>query len=142
MDEGGNINQTMIINFIPTRPVEEIVREYVEAFCILFEPKQYLERAYRCFMMLGTPNVSRPFKMPKWVDLRAFLIILWRQGIRRKTRWKFWHHLFRILIHNPAVWEHYVVVCAHNEHFMGYRQVVREQVERQLKDRLVFESDV
>ena len=85
MDEGGNINQTMIINFIPTRPVEEIVRECVEAFCILFEPKQYLERAYRCFMMLGTPNVSRPFKMPKWVDLRAFLIILWRQGIRRKT---------------------------------------------------------
>jgi radical SAM superfamily enzyme YgiQ (UPF0313 family) len=73
LDEGGNINQTMIINFIPTRPVEEIVKEYVETFCILFEPKQYLERAYHCFMRLGTPNVSRPFKMPKWVDLSKSL---------------------------------------------------------------------
>jgi len=33
---------------------------------------------------------------------------------------------------NPAVWEHYLIVCAHNEHFMEYRDIVRREIEAQL----------
>ena len=33
---------------------------------------------------------------------------------------------------NPAVWEHYLIVCAHNEHFMEYRDIVRNEIEGQL----------
>jgi hypothetical protein len=33
---------------------------------------------------------------------------------------------------NPAVWEHYLIVCAHNEHFMEYRDIVRKEIEGQL----------
>ena len=72
--------------------------------------------------------------MPNWVDLRALLIVFWRQGLKRRTRWKFWHHLFSIIKHNPAVWEHYITVCAHNEHFLEYRQIVRDQIEGQVAE--------
>lgn len=72
--------------------------------------------------------------MPSWVDLRALGIVIWRQGFKRNTRWKFWHHLFSILKHNPAVWEHYLTVCAHNEHFLEYRQIVRHEIEVQLAE--------
>jgi hypothetical protein len=43
---------------------------------------------------------------------------------------------------NPAVWEHYLIVCAHNEHFMEYRQIVRDQIEGQLAEFLAREEQL
>ncbi|KOP23649.1 radical SAM protein [Hapalosiphon sp. MRB220] len=135
-NKDGNINQTTLMNFIATRPLEEIAREYIEAFCDLYDPVKYLDRTYRCFLMMGTPKWKAPFKMPEWVVVKALLIVIWRQGIKRETRWKFWHHLFSIIKHNPGVAEHYLATCAHNEHFLEYRQIVRDQIESQLAEYL------
>jgi radical SAM superfamily enzyme YgiQ (UPF0313 family) len=136
----GNINQTTLMNFIPTRPLEDLAREYVEAFWTLYDPEKYLDRTYRCFLKLGAPKCHPPSKLPSWVDLRALAIVVWRQGFKRNTRWKFWHHLFSIFKHNPAVWEHYLTLCAHNEHFLEYRQIVRNQIEGQLAEFLAREE--
>jgi radical SAM superfamily enzyme YgiQ (UPF0313 family) len=130
--KNGNLNQTTLMNFEPTRPVEEIAREYVEAFCALYEPNAYLDRVYSYFLKLGGPRIKAPAKLPTLIDLKALSIIVWRQGIKRETRGKFWHHLFSIIQKNPAVWEHYLIVCAHNEHFMEYREIVRSEIEGQL----------
>ena len=67
------------------------------------------------------------------MDLRALAIVIWRQGIKRDTRWLFWPNLFSILKHNPGVWDRYLTICAHNEHFLEYRQIVRQQIESQLE---------
>lgn len=127
-----DINQSTLMNFEPTRPIEDIAREYIEAFWELYEPETFLDRTYRCFLKLGAPQCKAAFKLPSWVDIRALAIVIWRQGVKRKTRWKFWHHLFGIFRHNPAVWEHYLTVCAHNEHFLEYRQIVRDEIQNQL----------
>jgi radical SAM superfamily enzyme YgiQ (UPF0313 family) len=132
--QNGNLNQTTLMNFEPTRPVEEIAREYVEAFSDLYEAHAYLDRVYRYFLKLGGPRVEAPAKFPSLIDLKALAIVIWRQGIKRSTRWKFWHHLFSIIKNNPAVWEHYLTVCAHNEHFLEYRDIVRREIEGQLAD--------
>ena len=132
--KNGNINQTTLMNFVPTRPLEEIAREYVEAFWELYDAERFLDRTYRCFLMLGAPKCKAPFKLPSWVELRALLTVVWRQGLKRRTRWKFWHHLFSILKRNPAVWDQYIIVCAHNEHFLEYRQIVRDEIETQLTE--------
>ncbi|MBE9188951.1 DUF4070 domain-containing protein [Gloeocapsopsis crepidinum LEGE 06123] len=138
----GNINQTTLMNFIPTRSLEQITREYIESFWQLYDPVKYLDRTYRCFLMLGAPKCKAPAKMPSWVDIRALLIVCWRQGIKRNTRWKFWHHLFSIIKNNPEVWDHYLAVCAHNEHFLEYRQIVRDELEAQLAEFLAREAEI
>ncbi|MEW5857679.1 MAG: B12-binding domain-containing radical SAM protein, partial [Cyanobacteriota bacterium] len=130
----GNINQTTLMNFVPTRPLQEIAREYVEAFWTLYDAEKFLDRTYRCFLMLGAPKCKAPAKLPNLVDLRALLIVMWRQGVKRTTRWKFWHHLLSILKRNPGVFEHYIAVCAHNEHFLEYRQIVRDEIDAQLAE--------
>jgi radical SAM superfamily enzyme YgiQ (UPF0313 family) len=133
-------NQAALMNFIPTRPLEDITKEYIAAFSELYDPEKFLDRTYRHFLMLGAPKCKPPAKFPSLVDLRALLVICWRQGLKRKTRWKFWHHLFSIIKNNPAVWEHYLTVCAHNEHFFAYRQLVQDEVEAQLNEFLVREA--
>lgn len=129
-----DINQTTLMNFVPTRPIEDIAQEYIEAFWTLYEPKTYLDRVHRCFLKLGSSKHESAPTMPTWVDLRALAIVIWRQGFKRNTRWKFWHHLFSIIRHNPGVWEHYLTMCAHNEHFLEYRQIVRNEIEAQLEE--------
>lgn len=131
-----DINQTTLLNFIPTRPIEDIASEYIETFWNLYDPDCYLDRVYRCFLKLKETPVKAPGKMPSFVDLKALAIVIWRQGIKRNTRWKFWHHLFSIIKENPGVWEHYLTMCAHNEHFLEYREIVKEQIENQLAEYL------
>lgn len=137
----GNINQTTLMNFVPTRPLEEIAREYVDAFWRIYDRKNFLDRTYRCFLKLGAPRGKAAFKFPSLIDLRALSIIVWRQGVVRETRWMFWHHLFGILRHNPAVFEGYISVCAHNEHFNGYREIVRDEIEAQLAEYLATRQE-
>jgi radical SAM superfamily enzyme YgiQ (UPF0313 family) len=129
-----DINQSTLMNFIPTRPIEDIAQEYIEAFWTLYDPEVFLDRTYRCFLKLGAPKAQPAAKLPRRADIYALAVIIWRQGFKRSTRWKFWHHLFGILRHNPAVLEHYITVCAHNEHFLEYRQIVRDEIEQQLAE--------
>ena len=130
--QSANINQTTLMNFVPTRPVEEIALEYVDAFRKLYEPVQYLNRVHRYFLKLGKPKVQPAFKFPEWVMIRALLLVCWRQGVVRSTRFLFWHHLWDILMHNPSVADQYLALCAQNEHFMEYRDIVKAEIEAQL----------
>ncbi|MBD3883082.1 B12-binding domain-containing radical SAM protein [Phormidium tenue FACHB-886] len=136
----GNINQTTLMNFLPTRPIEDITREYIDAFWQLYDPAAYLDRTYRHFRKLGAPRHQLSVQKPDWTSVQALLIVCWRQGIRRKTRWRFWLNLISIWRHNPRVWDHYLSVCAASEHFLEYRQIVRTQLETQLEVFLAEEA--
>jgi radical SAM superfamily enzyme YgiQ (UPF0313 family) len=140
--EEANIHQTTLINFIPTRPLEELAREYVNCFWELFEPKRYLARVHRHFLEMRPAPHKQKFRMPGLIDIRAMLIIFWRQGIKRNTRGQFWRQMFSIIRHNPGVFEHYLINCAHLEHFMEYRQIVRDEIEAHLTEFLAGEANL
>ncbi len=132
---GGDINQTTLTNFITQRPVEEIAEEFVEAFMSAYDESRYMDRVFRCFQKLGPPVKTRSMSgwvVPELGEIRILLAIIVRQGILRKTRWKFWHHSLSILFWNTAVLRHYLILCAHYEHHVDFRHVVREQIESQL----------
>ncbi|MFM7515229.1 MAG: B12-binding domain-containing radical SAM protein, partial [Cyanobium sp.] len=104
------VNQTNLLNFVPTRPIQDIATEYMEAFSALYEPNAYIDRVYSYLLKLppkrykqilrqqaahaaGTamPSESAQTLPPtgkkgiSWVDLRALGIVVWRQGIKRNT---------------------------------------------------------
>lgn len=136
VENNANLNQSTLMNFVPTRPLEEVTREYIDGFWHLYDPVNYLDRTYQHFLKLGAPRHPKKLRKVTWTVIRAFLTVCWRQGVIRETRWKFWHHLFGILKQNPTVAEHYLSVCALNEHFLDYRQEVRTKIEAQLADYL------
>ena len=142
--ESANINQTTLMNFVPTRPIEDIAREYIEAFWELYEPERFLDRAYRHYRLLGEatyPKKGKRFrKQVNWVMLRALLTICWRQGVLRSTRWQFWRNLLSMYYHNPGGVSSYLSVCAQIEHFLEYRQIVRNEIEAQLVEFLAYRA--
>jgi radical SAM superfamily enzyme YgiQ (UPF0313 family) len=139
LDRGANINQTTLMNFVPTRPIEEIAQEYVNGFYKLYDPKTYLDRTFRYFMKLGIPKHSGKRKIDR-KSIKALLTICWRQGMLRETRWQFWFNLVRILLRSPKLVPLYIVACAYLEHFIEYRQIVTKKINEQLEAYLATRS--
>jgi radical SAM superfamily enzyme YgiQ (UPF0313 family) len=137
--QGADINQATLMNFVPTRPMEAIVQEFIAAFWALYDPLSLLNRTYRHFLMLGEGQRrhgrSQSAGSPdiNWPTVRAFFTICWRQGVLRKTRLRFWLNLFDILRRYPEVAGNYLGVCAQAEHFIDFRDIVKQQIEAQLE---------
>jgi radical SAM superfamily enzyme YgiQ (UPF0313 family) len=138
-------SQTSLMNYIPTRPLEDIAREYIEAFWDLYDPEKFLDRTYRHFLMLGEATYPKKENSTKkkveWVTIRALFIICWRQGLVRKTRLKFWANLISMIRQNPGGVSSYLSTCALAEHFVDYRVIVRREIESQLNDFLALEAE-
>ncbi|MGK7889879.1 MAG: B12-binding domain-containing radical SAM protein [Leptolyngbyaceae cyanobacterium] len=154
----GNINQTTLMNFVPTRPLEEIAREYVDGFMQLYDPVKFLDRTYRHYRILGTAPChaerrrkrqiykqnnpqSNHKKSFDWQTFKALLTVAWRQGVVRETRVKFWVYLWEMYQHNRGGIPSYLGVCAQIEHFLEYRELVKQNIETQLADFLVAEAE-
>jgi radical SAM superfamily enzyme YgiQ (UPF0313 family) len=124
-------HQGAIMNFVPTRPVEEIAQEYIDAFWTIYDPLNYLQRTFRHFMMMNgwRGKSNRSLDPEQW---RLFRALLWRQGVVRSTRWRFWWQLLAIALLKPRLLEEYLATLGIGEHFFSYRYEVRAQLEQQL----------
>jgi len=128
---GGTFHQGAIMNFIPTRPVEEITEEYIDAFWHIYEPMPYLKRTFRHFIRMNSwrGRSDRPLDRPQW---QLFKAILWRQGVVRSTRIHFWWQLIAIALLKPRLLTEYLATLGIGEHFFTYRYEVRDQLRQQL----------
>ncbi|MGB5637051.1 MAG: B12-binding domain-containing radical SAM protein [Waterburya sp.] len=135
LNSSANINQTTLMNFLPTRAIEDIATEYVDAFWQLYDPTAYLDRIFRYYMKLGdAKNVVS--KRPSLKTIRALGLILWKQGVIAQTRLLFWGNLIQVLLKKPRQLEIYLTLCAYLEHFTEYRFIVKEQINTQLANYL------
>ncbi len=133
--------QTNLLNFRPTRPIEEIAAEFVAAFSTLYEPQAYLERVFRYCRTLGLPSWQRQRtgarrwwpELPRRGELKGLLTLLWRQGVVSECRWLFWRRLLQIAVERPRLLKAYLRLLVLSEHFLDYRTVVRDQVAAQLE---------
>ncbi len=124
-------SQRSLMNFIPTRPVEEIVTEYINTFWQLYDPMAYLKRTFRHFQMMENrrPRSKRPISHH---EVRLFLAICWRQGILRSTRLRFWYQMLAIALQKPYLFYDYFTALGVGEHFFTFRHEVRTNLETQL----------
>jgi len=131
--------QTHLLNFRPQRPMQEIATEFLEAFSALYDPRAYLNRVYGyvCKLAEGRRLIDTlQRRHGRWNQsgdlLRGVLILCWRQGVLRNTRWLFWRRLGQIVADHRQVLAEYLWLLMLNEHFIDYQRGMREQVERQL----------
>ncbi|MCX7592675.1 MAG: DUF4070 domain-containing protein [Fischerella sp.] len=127
VDGLGTFHQGAIMNFVPTRPVEEIVEEYINAFWNIYEPMPYLKRTFRHFMMMKgwRGKTKRPLTSK---EIRLYTAICWRQGVVRSTRWRFWWQLVAIAVSKPRLLHEYLTTLGVGEHFFKYRHEVKAQL--------------
>lgn len=133
VDGLGTFHQGALMNFKPTRPVEEITEEYIQAFWNIYEPMPYLKRTFRHFMMMNGWRGKTQRKIT-FHEMRLFTAICWRQGVVRSTRWRFWWQLVAIALNKPRLLYDYLTTLGVGEHFFNYRYEVRAQLRAKLAD--------
>jgi len=142
------------LNFLPTRPAPEILREYVAAYQALYDPARYLERVKRQFEMMGIDppfdtrstlqrgkpprrspgGVLRAFRSDLYL-VRAGLILAWRLGVRRaETRRLFWANLHAVRKANPERVITFLAICAHLEHYIPLVATITRTVEERVAE--------
>lgn len=126
-------DQNTLMNFVPTRAIAEIAREYVEGFWTLYEPQKYLRRCLEQCLKVRSQNRKQTLQLPLNRGLRLAAQLIWHQGIRRPgIRTQFWQQLWIILLKNPEILNMYLGLCAAGEHFWEYRALARERITQQL----------
>ena len=141
--------QTYLLNFRPTRPMSEIAHEFLAAFAALYEPHNYMRRIFRYSQKLsagrdasrGIRSQLRPWTQGSGV-IRGLLALIWRQGIRRSTRWLFWRQLLAMTMRYPYRLDDYFWLLMLNEHFIDYQSIVTSQIEAQLYSSQYRELDL
>jgi radical SAM superfamily enzyme YgiQ (UPF0313 family) len=124
-------SQKSLMNFVPTRPMSEIVNEFIEAFWNLYEPLPYMKRTFRHFQKMSgyKHKYTRNLTKEEW---QFFMAICWRQGLLRSTRLRFWWQLIVMAFSKPNLWYDYLIVLGIGEHFFNFRHEVKAELEAEL----------
>jgi hypothetical protein len=134
-------------SYIPSRPPEEILAEYVQAIDYLYEPSRYLGRVYRYYLTMRptrralgqvvkkprpTPPPSAAVTSSRRVGAQwaALCRIIWRQGIRPRHRRQFWRQLLGIYRQNPSRITTYLAACGMGENLFILRRDILEKWRR------------
>jgi len=117
------------LNFVPSRPVNEILEEYAEAWQSIYDPWTFLERAYRYYLKMRPtrkalaiqrgepvpddliPRGRSPLRQRFHSHVGA-LKLLWWQGVRAPYRLLFWKQLIGMWQKNPSRLHMYMKTCA------------------------------
>ncbi len=130
-------------NFIPTRPEQNIMEEYVKAWDYLYKPSRFLERTYFYYLNMrptrramakmrgeslpeALPRAKLPLRIRFWAFL-AFFRLIWWQGIRPAYRLQFWRQLTGIHRKNPSRMLRYLMTCVLGENMFRLRDEVRKR---------------
>jgi radical SAM superfamily enzyme YgiQ (UPF0313 family) len=136
--------QEYLLNFIPTRPVEEIVAEYTAAIDRLYEPSRYLERAYRYFLAMrptrafaakqqgvvkkhGSGTKKARLQKTNLRDLAGLAQLIWWHGILAGYRSQFWRQLLGVYRQNPSRLVSYLICLGIGENMFQYREEVLQK---------------
>ncbi|MFC1835122.1 B12-binding domain-containing radical SAM protein [Thermodesulfobacteriota bacterium] len=128
-------SQTGMINFVTTRPIDGIVKEFVQAYDVLFEPGFYLDRLGEHFARMNRPPINKAPVPLSLSELRAVLITIIRQGLMYPSRWKWWKALFKVLRRSPNTFPHFMASCVTAEHYFQFRQTIKKQLPEALAQR-------
>ncbi|MEW6350062.1 MAG: radical SAM protein [Thermodesulfobacteriota bacterium] len=117
--EGGNGDELESggCDFVPTRPREQIAQELTNVRERLYDPSEYMRRAYQYYLTMRPTRKALGIVEPgsqavaprdslsirnRFGHLRSLLILVWRRGIASRHRWQFWAQLYTLFRRNPS----------------------------------------
>jgi radical SAM superfamily enzyme YgiQ (UPF0313 family) len=125
---------TGMIKFIPTRPIKDIVHEYINVYETLYDPDAYLERTFEHFSRMAPPPYRKRIFLGDWPELRAAPTFLRRHSAIYSSRWKFFRFMIKAFVKFPARFRDYILTCAAGEQYASYRHKIRDLLLAQLEE--------
>ena len=115
-----SINNSTLPNFVTTRPLEQVVDEYLRTNTEMYDKRAFTLRAYEHVRRMPAFPYKRRFKFLTFSEMRAVGKVLFRQGVAYSSRFVFWKCLFKGLWHFPKRLDWFLTTCCIGEHLFKY----------------------
>ena len=128
----GQVDQaTFGLNFAPSRPRAEILRDFASVLRHLYSPKSYFDRVRSVGRRLRRQPKQLGSTRGRRRELRGMALVTWRLGFARATAWYFWRNLLLVLATRPGNFEAVVHLMAIFIHFDRHTRFVLDGLDRQ-----------
>jgi radical SAM superfamily enzyme YgiQ (UPF0313 family) len=135
----------MELNYVPERSEDKVLRQVTGIYGRLYEPSNYLTRAFHHVRSVQAPQSSplsirdrfRAMKgnsanmsvKDQLFNIRAFLSLVCAIGLRPSLMRQFWGQLISIVRERPERLEQYVELCLGGESMRQYSEVVKHRID-------------
>lgn len=135
------------MNFVPTRPVSEIMGEFRDTWRHLYEPSNYLDRAYRQVMNMRPTRKALGVARPSAelvardaisiagikTELYRVARLLWVHGVRADYSAQFWRQLFVLVRKHPSRLYLYLHLAAIGENVFAFSDEICARAEHEMR---------
>ncbi len=125
-------SQTALPNFVTKRPVEDIMKEFIQIYEKLYDEEAFLDRTFRHFSQMAPPPFEKGLFLPTLGELRAVTTTFFRRGLLYDSRLKFWKYLWRACILFPKRVSQYFAVLVLAEHYLDFKMTIKKGIMTQL----------
>jgi radical SAM superfamily enzyme YgiQ (UPF0313 family) len=127
--EGVGDQCTAGLNFDPCRPRLEILKDYLKVVETIYTPESYFGRVLRVGQVLDSSQRRfRPGLGQWWKELKGFMRMSAKLGLRKETRRFFWGTMLRALWRNPKSIRYTGSLMALYLHFGEFSKYVAEKI--------------
>jgi radical SAM superfamily enzyme YgiQ (UPF0313 family) len=120
------------LNFTPSRPRAEILRDFASVLRRLYAPRPYFDRVRDVAARLRRRPKQLGTTRGRKRELRALAVVVWRLGFARATAWYFWRNVVLVLATRPGNFEAAVHLMALFIHFDRHTAFVLDGLDRRL----------
>jgi radical SAM superfamily enzyme YgiQ (UPF0313 family) len=133
VDGGHDVDQTSSgLNFVPSRPCLDILRDYVQVLEHIYTPKNYYARVARTGANLRSPNKYRPSLRAKLKMLWAFVQTSSRVSVKPSVAFFYWITFFRFLFFSPRSLVAIVSLTAMYIHFSKQSRFIIKDIKNRI----------
>ncbi|MBN2251099.1 MAG: B12-binding domain-containing radical SAM protein [Candidatus Altiarchaeota archaeon] len=112
----GNNTHTLGMNFVPRMPENTLIDGYKRVLTDLYSPRRYFERCLTLLRRL--PSRSKAGRSTSWVEIKALLLSLLRQGFSSYGLC-YWRYMVAALLIRPTRFPDAVALAIKGFHFFA-----------------------
>ncbi|MEE9458123.1 MAG: radical SAM protein [bacterium] len=122
------------LNFVPSRPRLDILRDYVRVLEFIYAPKNYYARVARTGANLRPHNRYRPSLPIKFKLLWGFVKTSSRVSVKPRVAFFYWTTFFRFLFFSPRSLVAAVSLTAMYIHFSKQSRFIIDDIKKRIAD--------
>lgn len=122
------------LNFIPTRPEMEILKDYIKILETIYHPKNYYNRIKKMLRHIKTNHKFKPTLRESFeIFVMRFLRLTFRAGFKRSTGFLYWKLIFFTLFKNHKAIERGLSYAAFYLHFEKQSKYIIKLTKEKIK---------
>jgi biotin synthase-like enzyme len=132
-DTGTELDQmTSGLNFKPSRPRLDVLKDYIQVIKYIYNPEHYYERIMCTCLSLKPVNRYRPSILRILKSVKVLLKVCLKVGFNNTTGWLYWKTLLTIISKNPKAIEAAVNLSAMFIHFYKHSKFIIDLTNQQI----------